>query len=230
MPIRDFLRAQISRLKGEKEIPRRLWLLAEATKKLEDGDDEEGTEGAGGPYGTILHTASVVGNDWLVKLQIQAGVDVSAFDNHFWTALMVAKAQGHTSCANLLAEHMEPGEANAAPQALGPSGFVKAGPKTSISMSSVVLKEGVQFRSDHPIPPHCRTFYYEIKILDNGPLGCVYTIGLKLLYTNRNFLVSLALAYADQRHQSIVCLAGTQLLGVTMATMDINTIVCWEQG
>lgn len=92
---------------------------------------------------------------------------------------MVAKAQGHTSCANLLAECMEPSKANAAAQALGPSGLVKAGANTCISMSSVALEEGVQFRSDHPIPPHCRTFYYEITILESGPLGCVYTIGLK---------------------------------------------------
>lgn len=203
MPIRDFLQGQISSFKGEKEIPRRLWLLAEATKDLADGDDGDGdhlTEGAEGPYGSILHTASMVGNDWLVKLQIQAGVDVSALDNHFWTALMVATAQGHTSCANLLAEHMETGKAIAAPQVPGPSGLAKAGPKTSISMSCIELEEAVQFRSDHPIPPHCRTFYYEILILNNGPLGCVYTIGLKFIYTNSNFLVSLALAYADQRH------------------------------
>lgn len=181
LPIRDFLRGQISRLEPGKEIPRRLWLLAEATKNLDDGGEEIGDPGiksAGGPYCTILHTASTIGNDWLVKLQIQAGVDVSAFDNHLWTALMVAKAQGHTSCANLLAGHMENREAKALPQALGPSGLIRAGPKTSISMSSLILKEGTQFRSDHPIPPHCRTFYYEIRILANVFFGWVHAIAL----------------------------------------------------
>lgn len=183
LPIRDFLRGQISRLEAGKEIPRRLWLLAEATNNLDNGDDEEigdpGIKSAGGPYGTILHTASAVGNAWLVKLQIQAGVDVSAFDNHLWTALMVAKAQGHTSCANLLAGHMENREAKALPQALGPSGLVRAGPKTSIPMSSVALEEGTQFRSDHPIPPHCRTFYYEVTILGNGLYRWVHAIDFK---------------------------------------------------
>lgn len=184
LPIRDFLRAQILRLEGGKEIPRRLWLLAEATKNFEDGDDEiedPWIKSAGGPYGTILHTASAVGNDWLVKLQIQAGVDASAFDNHGWTALMVAEAQGHTSCANLLAVHMQTREAKAAPKSLGPSGLVRAGPKTSISMSFMVLEEGTQFRSDHPIPPHCRTFYYEITILDNEIFGWVHAFDLKTI-------------------------------------------------
>lgn len=155
--------------------------MAEATKNLDDGGKEIGDPGiksAGGPYCTILHTASTIGNDWLVKLQIQAGVDVSAFDNHLWTALMVAKAQGHTSCANLLAGHMENREAKALPQALGPSGLIRAGPKTSISMSALILKEGTQFRSDHPIPPHCRTFYYEIRILANVFFGWVHAIAL----------------------------------------------------
>lgn len=182
LPIRDFIRGQISRIEAGKEIPRRLWLLAEATKNLDDDGEEIGDPGiksAGGPYGTILHTASTIGNDWLVSLQIQAGVDVSAFDKHLWTALMVAKAQGHTSCANLLARHMANREAKALPEVLSPSGLIIAGSKMSFSKSSLILKAGTQFRSDHPIPSHCRTFYYEIRIqASNVFSGWVHAITL----------------------------------------------------
>lgn len=238
MPIRDFLREQISRIKGGEDIPRKTWLLAEATKAVEDEDEDDEdrdseTKSARGPYGTILHTAAAVGNDWLVDIQIKAGVDVSAYDGHFWTALMVATAQGHASCIKLLSERVDTRKFEAAP----PSSLVKAEPKSSISLgtknltvatdslSYVWLMKRTQLRSDHPIPPHFSSFYYEISILRNGPLGCVHTSTMKLLFTNCSFLASSALVYADQSHESLVCQAGRQLLGATMATMGKNSIV-----
>lgn len=192
LPIRDFLREQISRFKGGEEIPRTMRLLAEATEEVQDEEEDvEGrdseTEGGGGPYGTILHTAAAVGNPWLVKLQIKAGVGVSALDGHFWTALMVAAAQGHTSCIKLLSEQMGSRKLKAAPLSLPPSCLVTAEPKLSISLGPkgltaamgsqkfVWLQKRIQLRSDHPIPPHFSMFYYEITILNNGPLGCVPT-------------------------------------------------------
>lgn len=210
LPIRVFLREQSLSFKGREDIPRKIRLLAEATEEVEGEDEDHETEGAGGPYGTILHTAAAVGNYWLVELQIKAGVDVSAVDNHFWTALMVATAQGHAICTKLLSEHMESRKLIAAPQPLRPSGLVKAEPRTSIllgpnnltaatgSWGSRGLQKRIQLRSDHPIPPEFRTFYYEMEILTNGPLGYVYTSAIKLLYTNSSFLVSSALAYANQ--------------------------------
>lgn len=169
-------------------------LLVEAIEEVEDEDedDEEGdseTKSGGGPYGTILHTAAAVGNEWLVILQINAGVDVSAYDGHFWTALMVATAQGHTSCIKLLSAHVDTRKLKATP----PSSLVKAAPKLSISLepknltlttdswSSVLLQKRIQLRSDHPIPPHFLIFYFEIEILNSGPLGCVHTSAMQLL-------------------------------------------------
>lgn len=167
-------------------------LLPEATEEVKDNDEDfekrdSETEGGGGPYGTILHTAAAVGNYWLAKLQINAGVDVSAFDGHFWTALMVAKAQGHASCIKLLSEQMDSRKVKAAPQSLPPSGLVTAEPKLSISLGQkgltaamgswnyVWLQKRIQLRSDHPIPPNFQTFYYEITIMKSEPFGCVHT-------------------------------------------------------
>lgn len=195
LPIRDFLREQISILKEKGEdTPRKIRLLAEAIEEVEDEDeeDEEGdseTKSGGGPYGTMLHTAAAIGNEWLLTIQINAGVDVSAYDNHFWTALMVATAQGHTNCIKILSTYMDTRKV----KAISPSSLVKAQPKLSISLgpksltvttdswSSVLLQKRIQLRSDHPIPPHFLIFYYEIEILKSGPLGCVYTSAMKLL-------------------------------------------------
>lgn len=192
LPIRNFLREQISKFKGGEDIPRKMWLLAEAFEEVEDdeGDDEgrdSRTESGGGPYGTVLHTAAAVDNCWLVKLQIKAGADVSAFDAHFWTALMVATAQGHANCIKPLSENTDTRKLKAAPRPLPPSSLVKAEPKLSVSFgqgnltaatgswSSLWLQKRIQLRSDHPIPPHFPTFYYEITILNSGPLGYVTT-------------------------------------------------------
>lgn len=195
LPIRDFLREQISRMKEKGEhIPRKLSLLAEAIEEVEDEDEDDGEgdseiQSAGGPYGTILHTAAAIGNERLVTLQMNAGVDIFAYDGHFWTALMVATAQGHTSCIKLLSTYEDTRKA----KAHSPSSLVKAQPKFSISLgpksltvktdswSSVLLQKGIQLRADHPIPPYFRIFYYEIEILNSGPLGCVHTSAMKLL-------------------------------------------------
>ena len=213
LPIRHFLQEGILSFQRENEdVPRKMRLLTEATEKVDDEeeDDEEGDaeiEVGRGPYGTILHTASAVGNYWLVEIQIKAGVDVTAFDDHSWTALMVAEAQGHTTCANLLSEHMETIGAHTPPEALPPSGLVKADPKTSIqigpdnltatpgSWHALWLQRRVQIRSNHPIPPDSPNFYYEITILDNGPLGYVHSSVIELLDTNKNLSVSSSSAF-----------------------------------
>ena len=208
LPIRDFLREQISRFKEGGEIPRTMRLLAEATEEVEDNDQDvetrdSETEGSGGPYGTILHTAAAVGNYWLAKLQIKAGVDLSAYDGHNWTALMVATAQGHTSCIKLLSEQMNSREAKVARQPLLPSSLVTAEPKVSISAGqkgltaamstryAVWLQKRIQARTNHPIPPHFLTFYYEITILNSGPLGYVHTSAMKTSILLMRFFASI---------------------------------------
>lgn len=193
LPIRDFLQEQLSKFQGGKEVSGKIWLLAEAVKELNDDYEDEDVEkevpeavGAGGPHDTILHTACLIGNSWLVKLQIEAGVDVAALDQHSWTALMVAKAQRYTNCVDLLSEHMESREVEAGPQALPPSGLGQSEPKgklsisqenlTAVANSSASGYTYIHVNSDHPIPPHFRTFYYEIKILSNSKdFGCVHT-------------------------------------------------------
>ncbi len=193
LPIRNFLQEQLSKFQGEKDVSRKMWLLAEAVKELNDDHEDEDVEkelsenvGAGGPHDTILHTACLIGNYWLVKLQIEADVDVAALDQHLWTALMVAKAQGHTNCVELISEHMGNREVKAGPQALPPSGLGQSKPKgkllitgerlTAVANSSSSGSTYIHVSSDHPIPPHFQTFYYEIKILSSSKdFGCVHT-------------------------------------------------------
>lgn len=190
LPIRNFLQEQISKFQGEKDVPRRMWLLAQAVKEMDNDNDnndnndindnehsekeDPGTGGAGGHNGTILHTACAVGNYWLVKLQIEAGVDVFALDQHSWTALMVATARGHTNSANLLSKYMETSKVKAAPQAFPPSGLGQASAKKNAlidqdNLTAALYSGDFTFvSSNHPIPPHFKTFYYEIKVLSES--------------------------------------------------------------
>lgn len=162
-------------------------LLLEAVKEIDDDEDENGenedpeAEGAGGPYDTILHTACVVDSYALVLLQIEAGVDLFALDRHSWTALMVAKVQGHADCAKLLSSRMNRKISKAAP----PRPFLPSGltltrkQRESITISAdnltavanLALRRMTAIRSNHPIPPHLKNFYYEIEDLSNGFWG-----------------------------------------------------------
>lgn len=189
LPIRNFLQEKPSKFQRDKDVPRRMRILAEAVQELDDGNDDDdgekedpGAESAGGPYGTILHTACAVGNYWLVKLQVEAGVDVFALDQHSWTALMVAAAQGHVSCAKLLSKHMETKEVKVSPQAFPPSGLGQPKPKINAfveqdALTVVTISGGPTYiSSNHPIPPHFKTFYYEIKVLSEIKFSwCVCT-------------------------------------------------------
>lgn len=195
LPIRKFIQEHISKFQGEKDVSRRSWLLAlaEAVKEQDnDGKDEDiEKENLKAEYCNILHTACAVGNYWLVKFQIEAGVDVSALDQHSWSALMIATALGHTSCAKLLSEHMETREVKAAPQAFLPSTLVFSQPKKGLLTLSreVAFQSNIPcFNSDHPIPPHSQSFYYEVTILSRTiNYWCVYVGATKLLYTNSSF-------------------------------------------
>ena len=192
--IREFLQARISGYESRhEEVPFKIRSLADAIWEADEDKEEEWeeedaeTEGKGGPYDTVLHTACAIGNHWLVELQIKAGVDVTTVNRHSWTAIMVAKAQGHSTCAKPLSEYMETNVANPIPQPLSPSGLVESDSSTSIkiedddmtatpgSWRAVWLQRRVQVRSNHPIPPKSPSFYYEMTILNNGPLGYVIT-------------------------------------------------------
>lgn len=199
--IRQFLLERKSSFeRRHEEVPARIWSLADATQEFDDEENYNGeassedgkyreeydeAKGEEGPYGIILHTACAIGNSWLVELQIKDGVDVTAVDSHSWTALMIAKAQGHHACTELLSEYMETVADMPNPQPLPPSGLVKADLGTSIkikadnltaeygSRRTYGLDRHVQIRSNHPILPDSPSFYYEVTILDSGPLGYV---------------------------------------------------------
>ena len=187
IPIRDFVEEKILSLRSKDEdVPSKLWLLAEAAHEVDGEQDEAAVDGEIGLFGSILHTAAAIGLHWIVEMQIKAGVDLTALDNHSWTALMVARAQGHNICAQLLSEHMLTIGANSLPDARPPSGLAKTQSSTFIILGSddlsvmsgswhPNLQRRVQVRSNHPIPPKSTSFYYEMTILRNGPLGYVYS-------------------------------------------------------
>lgn len=191
MPIRIFLQERISTFQSDQDVPRKLKLLAEATAKSYDEEEEEdiekgyiGTESRG-LVGTILHTASVVGNTFLVEVLIEAGADVTALNSHSWTALMVAKALGHEACARILSKHMKTIEANPTSQALSPSCIVNFGSRVStvhFGLDNLTATHepsdatGGQdlfygIRANHPIPVDSPTFYYEMTVLKFGNGG-----------------------------------------------------------
>ena len=185
-PIERFLRERIAALyeRGE-DVPVKLRLLEEASQEMDyEGYDPD----AGGPYDTVLHTASAIGNHWIVEMQIKAGVDVTEVDNHGWTAFMVAEAQGHGTCARLLFEHMAAIGVSPVADAIAPSGIIKSEPTSPIeieyndlmampgSWHFSLIRKRVQVRANHPIPPSYPTFYFEVTILNNGPLGYVMAL------------------------------------------------------
>lgn len=208
MSIRQFLQERKSSFeRRHEEVPCEIRSLANATQEADDEDeyseeqnsddeedgnrrdDDDKSKGEGGPHINILHTACTIDNSWLVELQIKAGVDLNVVDNHSWTALMIAKAQGHYDCIKLLSKHMEEHKetivANSTPKPLHPSGLVKADSRTYVKIGADNLTAGygswrtawlhkrVQVRSNHPIPPTSPSFYYEVTILDSGPLEYV---------------------------------------------------------
>ena len=194
-PIQRFLQERIAALyeRGEK-VPVKLRLLEEASEEMDyEGYNPE----EGGPYGTVLHTASAIGNRWIVEMQIKAGVDVTALDHHGWTAFMVADAQGHTACARLLFQHMEAIGVGFVADAIAPSGIVKSEPSSPIEVESddlmampgswhySLIRKRVQVRANHPIPPSYSTFYFEVAILNNGPLGYVKLLVISSLVTEK---------------------------------------------
>lgn len=198
IPIRNFVQEKILSLqsKGE-DVPIKLWLLAGAVDNV-DNQQEEAVDSSDseqeetvvddeiGPFGSILHTAATIGLHWIVDMQIKAGVDLTALDHHSWTALMVATAQRHNTCARLLSEHMRNTEASSLPDVLSPSGLVKTQSNDFIELGSdnltatpgswhYNLQRRASVRSNHPIPPKSPSFYYEITILQTGPLKYVYS-------------------------------------------------------
>ena len=200
MPTRKFLQERISSFQSDHDVPRKLKFLAEATAELsdEEGNIEIGNKSTErrGSLGTILHIASTAGNDFLVEVQIEAGADVAALNKHSWTALMIAQAQGHESCAQILSKHMKTIGANPTSRALPPSCMVDLNPTSSIIFGPDNLtatpfpsdaaggqKQLYFISANHPIPIDSPTFYYEMTILNSGefgPGGYVYTNAIEI--------------------------------------------------
>ncbi|KAK0515924.1 hypothetical protein JMJ35_001958 [Cladonia borealis] len=185
--IRRFIQERITALDERSEdVPVKMRLLRKASE--ETHNERYGPE-RNGPYGTVLHTASAIGNYWIVELQIKAGVDVTVVDDHGWTALMMAEAQGHTTCARLLSDHLEAIGTSLVRNPISPSGIIKSESSSLIQIGSngltatpgswrySLIREPVQVRANHPIPPDYSKFYFEVTMQKNGPEG-IMGVGL----------------------------------------------------
>ncbi|KAL8777571.1 MAG: hypothetical protein Q9213_007807 [Squamulea squamosa] len=186
-----FLREKIDALTNrDEEVPAKMTLVERACD-VDSEDDEDGLEPSygNGPYGTVLHTACAIGIKWIVEMQIKARVDVTTLDDHHWTALMIAKVQGHAACSKILADYMEEIGANIVAAPLWPTELVQAGPGSPVFVDGEyfmalpatriyeIAQKRIQVRANHPIPPNDTFFYFEMSIINNGPLG-IMGIGL----------------------------------------------------
>ena len=81
--------------------------------------------------------------------------------------------------------------------AVAPSGVVKSEPSSSIEIESndwiampgswhySLIRKRVQVRANHPIPPNYSTFYFELTILNKGPLVYVRLLVISSLVTEK---------------------------------------------
>ena len=184
-----FLHERIEALTNrDEEVPAKMSLVERACdiESDDDSDDDFDPSISNGPYGTVLHTACAIGNKWIVEMQIKARVDVTALDDHGWTALMVAEAQGHTSCSKVIVDYMEESAITKyLPSPWPPSELVKPDPSDPIYVDEEYLtaisnqwrygmiQKRVHVRANHPIPKTRAFFYFEMSIISNGPLGYV---------------------------------------------------------
>ena len=186
--IGNYVQEKISSLHcKDEDVPVKLQLLAEAARETDDEQNEALEAIVNGKIrlpGSLLHIAAAIGLYWIVEMQIKAGVDLTALDSHSWTALMIATAQGHRACTQLLSEHMLNLGESSSSDAIPPSGLEETQSSTIFQFGQGRLtatpgswhfniRRRVQVRSNHPIPPTSASFYYEITILRNGPLEYV---------------------------------------------------------
>lgn len=182
-----FLHEKIEALASrDEEVPAKMTLVERACDVDSDEDDDDpDTSSGNGPYGTVLHTACAIGNNWIIEMQIKARVDVTTLDDHRWTALMVAEVQGHAACSKILSDYMEEIGANIVADPLPPSELVRTEPDDPIYVDAEffmalpalwryeMIQKRVHVRANHPIPPRNTCFYFEMSIINNGPLGYV---------------------------------------------------------
>lgn len=199
----------------------------------EEDDDEaaQRRQNGNGPYGTVLHTACAIGIKWIVEMQIKARVDVTALDDHCWTALMVAEVQGHANCARILSDYLEEIGANMTANPLPPTELVRSEPNAPVYIDGEyfkalpnlwyheLLRKRVHVRADHPIPPQQEAFYFEMSIISNGPNGHVIPLAT-CSHILTIFPVSWQLGCVDRRLTSSACLAGTRIRGDITEMME----------
>ncbi|KAL8968226.1 MAG: hypothetical protein Q9183_002563 [Haloplaca sp. 2 TL-2023] len=187
-----FLHEKIEALTDrDEEVPAKMTLVERACEMESDDDSDDDLDPSigKGPYGTVLHTACAIGNKWILEMQIKARVDITALDDHGWTALMVAEAQGHANCSKVIVDYMDEfAITNYHPNPRPPSELVKADPDDPVYVDEEYLtvsdqwryqmiQKRVQVRANHPIPKTRPCFYFEMSIIGSGPLG-IMGIGL----------------------------------------------------
>ncbi|KAL8906193.1 MAG: hypothetical protein Q9171_006376 [Xanthocarpia ochracea] len=174
----------------DEEVPAKMSLIERACDvDSEDDEDAPGMSNGNGPYGTVLHTACAIGNNWIVEMQIKARVDVTTLDDHCWTALMVADVQGHAVCSKILSDYLEEIGANIVADPLPPTGLADTELDSPVFVAGEYFKALPEFwhhelmqkrihvRANHPILPKVTFFYFEMTIYGSGPLG-IMGIGL----------------------------------------------------
>ena len=177
-PIAKFVQGKMTEFRQQGEdVPIKVWLLAEALRDVYI----ESIKVKDGPFGTISHAAAAIGNTWLIEMQIRHGADLTAVDDHGWTALMVAKAQVHRDCVALLSDHMQKYGRRPISYESRPSCLVQceSSLKVHFEDKGLIVKlesssptvnlqrrhDITQLRSNHPIPTYFQQFYFEMTVL-----------------------------------------------------------------
>ncbi|KAL8916178.1 MAG: hypothetical protein Q9172_006425 [Xanthocarpia lactea] len=174
----------------DEEVPAKMSLIERACDvDSEEDEDAPGISSGNGPYGTVLHTACAIGNNWIVEMQIKARVDLTTLDDHCWTALMVAEVQGHAACSKILCDYLEEIGANIFADPLPPTGLADTELDSPVFVDGEYFKalpgfwqyefmqKRIHVRANHPISPKKAFFYFEMSIIGSGPLG-IMGIGL----------------------------------------------------
>ena len=181
LAIWQFLHERIEALNGRgEEVPAKIQLIERA---CEVDDDENSEDPNIESYSNVLHIACIIGNHWIVELQIRAHVDITILDGHGWTALAVAKAQGHKTCVRLLYDYRDANRLKVTSHYRSPSHLVKCSPECPIQIESnglmaypstrrySYIRKRLQIRSNHPIPRSDESFYFEMTVLRVSKLG-----------------------------------------------------------
>ncbi|KAI9662379.1 MAG: hypothetical protein M1821_008546 [Bathelium mastoideum] len=175
------------RSRRKEEVPSELQTWLQLVSEAPEFENDAFSRGVGVDNKFILHTAAAVGSFLLMKtaLDFDLGAKRSVRDQHGWTALMIAQAQQHQSCMELLLDSPSADDQFLEGDCLPPSCLVRADSEEDgirLECDNLVVKVDEwddilasrgQIRANHPIPISAETFYYEVDIRRTGPLHLI---------------------------------------------------------